>query len=148
TDVDGLSLKQLPILLNLQGSSTVTTTNNRLDLTVNQVATFLTFGLTDKVDLSIAIPILDVHERFTTSGVEYSSSSVQTFQNLSRSGSASGLGDEVLAVKGTVWKTARGGGAVGAEVRLPSGDVMNFLGSGTVGFKPFVSFSYGKRVAA
>jgi Putative MetA-pathway of phenol degradation len=147
--IDGVSLKQLPILLVLQGGAAVTTSNNRLDLTVHQFAMYFTMGLTDRVDISIAVPILDVHERFTTSGVEYllSTGATQTFHDVATSGHASGVGDTTLAIKGTVWKPSSGGLAVGTELRLPSGDAENFLGSGAVGIKPFVSLNYGKRIA-
>jgi hypothetical protein len=147
--IDGISLKDLPIFLQLQGGGAVTTSNNRLDLTVNQFAMYLTVGLADRVDFSVAVPVLDVHERFTSSGVEYllSSATVQAFQDIVKSGHASGIGDTVLAIKGTVWKPFRGGLAVGSELRLPSGDETNFLGSGAVGIKPFVSLTYGKRVS-
>jgi hypothetical protein len=148
-EIDGLSLKQLPILLVLQGGAAVTTSNNRLDLTVNQFTMYLTVGLTNNVDFSVAVPVLDVHERITTSGVQYlvSSASVQSFQNQVKSGHATGVGDAVLAIKRTVWKPFSGGLAVGAELRLPSGDETNFLGSGAIGFKPFVSLTYGKRLS-
>lgn len=145
-NIDGLSMKQLPILLVLQGGTAVTQTNNRLDLVAHQIGVYLTYGLTSRVDISIAMPILDVQERFTSSGVEYAPG-VQTFQNLSKSGSATGIGDQVLAVKGTLWKPKQGGLALGSELRLPTGDAMNFLGSGTVGFKPFVSMTYGGRIS-
>jgi hypothetical protein len=148
-EIDGLSFKLLPIFLVLQDGTAVTTSNNRLDLTVNQFAMYLTVGLTNNTDLSVAVPILDVHERFTTSGVQYlvSSGSVQSFQNQVKSGHATGVGDAVLAIKRTVWKPTSGGLAVGAELRLPSGDAANFLGSGAIGFKPFASLTYGKRVS-
>ena len=148
-DIDGLSLTQLPVVLQNSSPPAVTATNNRLDLTANQIALYLTYGLTSRVDVSIAIPILDVHEQFVSSGVEYilSPASVVTFNNLSHSGSASGIGDQVLAVKGTLWKPKQGGLALGTELRLPTGDAMNFLGSGTVGFKPFVSMTLGRRVS-
>ena len=148
-DIDNLSLKQLPIVLNLQNGAAVTVTNNRLDLSASQFGLYFTYGLTDKVDVSIAIPILDIHERFITSGTEYSLSpaSVLSFQNQIKSGQASGIGDEVLAAKGTIWKPSKGAVAVGAELRLPTGDALNFLGSGTVGFKPYISATYGKRLS-
>src|SRR5262249_32137448 len=145
---DGIGLKQLPILLNLQGGSVVTASNNRLDLTAHQFGLYLTFGISNRIDVSFAMPILNVHEQFTSSGVEYSpTGATQSFQNQVKSGSASGIGDEVIAVKGTVWKPFQGGVAIGAELRLPTGDASNFLGSGTIGFKPFVSVTYGKRIS-
>jgi hypothetical protein len=148
-EIDGLSLQQLPIVLLLQNGAALTTSNNRLDLTVNQFALYLTMGLTDRVDISLAVPVLDVHERFTTSGVEYllATGAIQKFQNVVTAGHASGVGDTTLAIKGTVWKPFTGGLAVGMELRLPSGDATNFLGSGAVGIKPFLSLTYGKRVS-
>ena len=59
-NIDGLSMKQLPILLVLQGGTAVTQTNNRLDLVAHQIGVYLTYGLTSRVDISIAMPILDV----------------------------------------------------------------------------------------
>ena len=95
------------------------------------------------------MPVLDVHERFTTTGFEYPPSGPPTFIPPTTNGTkgANGIGDQVLAIKGTLWKPKQGGVAIGAEIRLPTGDAMNFLGSGTVGFKPFVSLTYGSRVS-
>ena len=39
------------------------------------------------------------------------------------------------------------GFASGLDVRFPSGDALNFLGSGSYGVKPFVVFSYKARVS-
>ena len=45
-------------------------------------------------------------------------------------GSASGLGDIMVRLKHTLRKRASSGVAVGIDVRLPTGDEMNLLGSG------------------
>ena len=37
--------------------------------------------------------------------------------------------------------------AVGLDLRLPTGDAYNFLGSGTWGIRPFVIYSYSARVS-
>jgi hypothetical protein len=67
-----------------------------------------------------------------------------SFANLS---SATGIGDVVLRGKGVVWSGERAAVSVGADLRLPTGDEQNFLGSGTVGFTPFAVFSYAARVS-
>jgi hypothetical protein len=67
--------------------------------------------------------------------------------SFSDSGSATGIGDVVLRGKYTVYQGERAGFAVGMDVRLPSGDETNFLGSGAVGAKPFGVFSYKARVS-
>jgi hypothetical protein len=67
--------------------------------------------------------------------------------SFSDAGSATGIGDVVLRGKYTVYQGERAGFAVGMDVRLPSGDETNFLGSGAVGVKPFGVFSYKARVS-
>jgi len=67
--------------------------------------------------------------------------------SFSDSGSATGIGDVVLRGKYTVYQGERAGFAVGMDVRLPSGDETNLLGSGAVGVKPFGVFSYKARVS-
>jgi len=61
--------------------------------------------------------------------------------------SASGIGDLTVRLKGTIWRGERAGFAAGLDVRFPTGDSLNFLGSGTYGVKPFVIASYRARVA-
>jgi hypothetical protein len=61
--------------------------------------------------------------------------------------SASGIGDITLRLKGTIWRGERAGFAAGVDVRLPTGDSLNFLGSGAFGVKPFAIVSYRARVA-
>jgi hypothetical protein len=65
----------------------------------------------------------------------------------SDSGSAVGIGDVVLRGKYTVHQWERAGLALGVDVRLPSGDETNFLGSGALGVKPFGVFSYRARIS-
>jgi hypothetical protein len=63
------------------------------------------------------------------------------------SGTAVGIGDVVLRGKYTVHQWERAGFAVGVDVRLPTGDDTNFLGSGAAGVKPFGVFSYKARIS-
>ncbi len=65
----------------------------------------------------------------------------------SDSGTATGIGDVVLRGKYTVHQWERAAFAVGVDVRLPTGDATNFLGSGATGVKPFGVFSYKARVS-
>jgi hypothetical protein len=65
----------------------------------------------------------------------------------SNSNRATGIGDIVLRAKGVVWRGERAAVAVAADLRLPTGDEQNFLGSGTFGFTPFAVFSYAARVS-
>jgi len=47
-----------------------------------------------------------------------------------------------LRFKGTAWKGERAALALGADIRIPTGDQFNFLGAGAAGVKPFVVWSY------
>jgi hypothetical protein len=147
--IDGVSLNNLPIFLPLASGTAVTATSNRLDLKANQYTIYFTFGLTPHADISIAVPFLSVSEQFTTSGLEYNltkpTAPVTPFGPNSSSGTATGIGDIILAAKYWLWRPKHGGLTVGAEFRVPSGDAENFLGTGTVGLRPYVTLTYGTR---
>jgi hypothetical protein len=67
--------------------------------------------------------------------------------SFSDSGSASGIGDVVFRGKYEVYKGEHAGVALGVDVRTPTGDEKNYLGSGAAGVKPFGVFSYSARVS-
>jgi hypothetical protein len=138
----------------------IITTQNVIDVQVGQFTTFFTFGVTDRLDVSVAAPILNAQldvisdttiRRIGTSADPTFPHTFRSGQDVSRhsfssGASASGLGDVVLRVKGTVTKWERAALALGADVRLPTGDELNFLGTGAPGFKPFLvlSYNYGR----
>lgn len=64
-----------------------------------------------------------------------------------RGSSATGIGDVVFRAKFRILQAEKAGLAAGADVRAPSGDELNFLGTGTWGFRPFVVFGYAGRVS-
>jgi Putative MetA-pathway of phenol degradation len=65
----------------------------------------------------------------------------------SDSRSVTGIGDVILRAKYEFYEGERLGIAGGLDARLPTGDEENFLGSGALGLKPFVVFSYRARVS-
>jgi len=148
--IDGTDLGNVPIVFTFPTSTDViyTATANHINTTVNQYAAYATFGLTNRVDVSIAVPFQRVSMGVSSTGTEYSttSSAQASFQEYIP-GVASGIGDVVLAAKGTVWSDERSGVALGAELRLPSGDALNFLGSGAVGVKPYIAWSRKGRIS-
>jgi hypothetical protein len=149
---------------------------NRIDLRMNQYTTFVTFGLTRRLDLSVAVPVLDVRMAASVNAtmVENSDPSAgadgqsrdyntqfsgpqcapngqfgrcgfhATFSNAKK---ASGLGDLTVRVKANIRRWERAGLAAGVDVRIPTGNEMNFLGAGAVGIKPFAVWSYGGRLS-
>ncbi len=132
------------------------TTNTFLDTKIDQATVFFTYGLTDRIDVSVALPFVNANlavqslatiQRIgtgTDTTIHYfldangNSTDHKTFTN---SGSASGLGDVLVRLKGTALKTKPAWFALGLDVRLPTGDAYNFLGSGAVGLKPFIAIS-------
>jgi hypothetical protein len=54
---------------------------------------------------------------------------------------ASGVGDVILRFKDNIYRGERLNLALLTDLRLPSGDAMNLLGSGAIGWKPFVALS-------
>ena len=138
----------------------VVTSNANMDLNVGQFTVAGTYGLTTSVDLSIAVPIvslklgltsMDTIQRIGTKGttdemgvpVHFfgSPSNPQSQQTFSRSQSVSGVGDVILRIKGTAKRWGHTALAFGTDVRLPTGDEYNLLGSGAVGVKPLIILS-------
>jgi hypothetical protein len=136
---------------------TLVTTNN-IDLRVNQYTTFVSFGLTSRLDVSVAIPIVNVRMAVTSNASIHNNGLDDGFQFVAfpngpacasacfnrtffNASGASGIGDITLRAKYNIWKGEKAGLAVGTDVRLPTGDSLNYLGSGAYGIKPFGAFS-------
>jgi hypothetical protein len=112
----------------------------------NTTAFFANLGVSDRWDVGIAVPISRVRLdtsvqariiRFATA----SNPDVHTFEigkpdatrTVRSSGTATGLGDVIVRTKYQVVRAATGGLAVGADLRLPTGDDADqLLGTGGV----------------
>ncbi len=138
------------------GRADVVTTMNSIDVSLDQFTAFFTYGLLDRLDVSLAVPAVRVDlavvsdatiRRIGTAATPAThffrdaSGGFGTTTRFSQSGSASGLGDLILRLKGTAFKGGHTGLALGADVRLPTGDEEDLLGSGAAGVKPFLVFS-------
>lgn len=135
------------------------TTNDSVDLKIHQLAAFLTYGVTDRLDVSAVIPILNVrfgaYSNATILNISTPSFPLHSFcatplstpcetQSFSNFKESTGIGDVVFRVKARVWGEEHTKLAAGADLRLPTGDELNFRGSGTWGVRPFVALSYSK----
>ncbi len=170
--IDGLDLQNFGTVYHHVATTSAygvdfVTSKNKINLTINQYTPFFTFGLTNRLDVSIAIPIVNVNLIIVSDATihrlalpfssktglingeahffdinDTANSIRKTFTN---SGTASGIGDVVIRVKGTVWKGESAALALAADIRTPSGDPRNLLGSGAIGFKPFAAFSFYKH---
>jgi Putative MetA-pathway of phenol degradation len=167
-----------------------------VDIRMNQFTIFGTFGLTNRIDLSVAIPYLQVGFNVNSvatinriAGTEPilipgaagktptvaccsnggpgpygpifanyfdpknpATSTVREFSNNQSTSqgdlywnpsknSAEGIGDVVLRLKANLYHNDKINFAMLTDVRLPTGDATNFIGSGTVGVKPVAALS-------
>ncbi len=166
--LEGISLSQVPSVFRHDsyelggGRTDVVRTSNAIDASIAQWTGALTYGISDRFDVSLAVPVVQTHL-----GVQSSATilrlgtgpnklvhffrdpdapgglgSERTFET---EGSASGLGDLIVRVKGGVLRQASQGLAAGIDVRLPTGDERNLLGSGAAGLRPFLAYSASYR---
>ncbi len=121
----------------------------RLDLNVNLLVStfFATYGVSDRVDLSVAVPL--VHSslsgrsvgQFLPFGIPTShffagdSSHPVLTANAATFGSATGIGDIAFRVKATLLNAEPLRLAVMADTRVPTGSEEDLTGSGHFGFR-------------
>jgi hypothetical protein len=112
-----------------------------LDLTSSTFSAFVNYGITDRLDVGLVVPFVSIDMtasvqatvlRLATSDNPAihqfeGGASQQTFSESSR---AQGLGDILLRGKFRFLDTAGGGLAAGVDVRLPTGDSEQLLGTG------------------
>jgi hypothetical protein len=180
TKYNGTSLNALNVLYTggnsanvvLNGSAVTTvpaTFSIGMDVRLSQDITFLTYGVTDKLDISVGLPVVHAAvaartydgEIYAGNGFATNNSAcwcANTFSPgypsliLPQIGVSSlgktGFGDLLVRAKGTVLKRKQAIVAVGGDVRFPTGDAQNYLGVGTTTVKPFAAVSlYSKPLA-
>jgi hypothetical protein len=92
-----------------------------------RMMTFLgQYGVTDRLDISAALPYVTMQ----LSGDRVDVYRGSTFVQATAVASASGIGDAVVRAKYNVLSWGASGLSAGAEVRLPTGDDENLLGTG------------------
>jgi hypothetical protein len=174
--IEGLDLGSIPALFTHDsyelggGRRDVVTTSNAIMANVDQAVGFFSYGITDRLDVSLAVPIVRVDMSVTSdatiqrigtatspathyyddgtaacslANISFASPTQCTTRRYVSAGNASGLGDVILRLKGTALRGDKVGLALGVDVRLPTGDEENFLGLGTTGVKPFMALSFG-----
>jgi hypothetical protein len=204
--LDGVNLHNIPAVLPAVQSTVPAgdpylaaqfiSTQNSLDIKINQFTFNATYGLTNRIDVSVAIPFVQVGfnvnsvatinrivgtepilipsgtaGQFVVSccsnggpgpyGPVYANyfnpanpagSTIREFSNNQSTSqgdlywnpsknSAQGLGDITFRLKANVYRNETVSLALMTDVRAPTGDAANFLGSGTVGVKPVAALS-------
>jgi hypothetical protein len=162
--LDGLSLSDVPAVFTHDsaelggGRADVVATTNTIEATVSQLAGALTYGVTDRIDVSLAVPIVRTRLSLLSNATIHrvgtgANTSVHYFRDEDAiggfgdtrqyfaEGSAGGVGDLVARIKATLMREGSRALAAGVDVRLPTGDERNLLGSGATGVRPFAAVS-------
>ena len=132
--------------------------NNAISFKLNQYVALLTYGATPTTDVTVIIPFNEVSLDVVASNFQayiydsvlnqYSNESYPKGTTVKTAGSASGIGDVTVSVKQMIHgaEGTRAAISVGAAARIPTGDKLNYLGSGTWGANIYGLFSYRKRI--
>lgn len=102
-----------------------------LQLTVQTMTAFASYGVTDRLDVGVVAPV---------TRVEFSGRRVNTFQGTTtlqsaQAKSATGLGDLTVNSRFRLAGSAASGVAVGADVHLPTGREEDLLGTGKTAYR-------------
>lgn len=155
--VEGVGLRQVPAVFThdnaflLGGREDVVATTNTIEASVSQATAFVTVGINDRLDVSLAVPAVSNRLKVVSDAIIQRVGTTNPLTHFFRQtdgevgvrrmftavGDASGLGDLMVRVKHTIKKGDASGIAAGVDVRIPTGDEMNLLGSGTAGVQPF-----------
>jgi hypothetical protein len=132
-----------------------------LDIKAYTASMFANYGVTDRLDVGLALPYLRIemdariHERIQKLSTGDEPFVFHIFQNgtddndIVSSASAEGFGDLVLRAKYRLRKSTEGGGlAAGLDLRLPTADETELLGSGATQAKLYlIASGSGKRLS-
>ncbi len=134
------------------------TVSNQVSFQLDQYVGIVTYGATRRTDISVVIPFNSVSLAVTTSGFKgyqynaFTNSYGQIFSpttSVSSNGSANGVGDISLIVKQMLigQEGTRAAVSAGVSARFPSGDALNYLGSGAFGGNIYGLFEYRAQFA-
>ena len=187
SQIDGLNLNRLPAVLGhaqfpIGGvkpdfEQDYIVTSDHVDVALHQTVLYGVAGLTDRLEVSLAVPIERVHLNVTSAaslvrmvaceqngtcvglgaqcgefhyfdaGTNCSNAVSSTSKTYADGNDATGIGDVTLRGKYQIVKGEKIAVSAGLDLRLPSGDAKNFLGAGTTGVSPFVALTYRGRVS-
>ena len=162
--LDGVSLSAIPAVFrhddyqSTAGRSDVISTINTVQASVRQFTGAVTYGLLERLDLSLAVPVVRTRlSLLSNATVQRVGTGTQlqvhyfrddtapaghgTAHQFFAEGRATGVGDLLVRAKGTLMREGTRALAAGVDVRMPTGDEENLLGAGAPGVRPFVAFS-------
>ncbi|HTI39282.1 MAG TPA: transporter [Vicinamibacterales bacterium] len=97
-----------------------------LRIRTNTLTVFGSYGITDRLELGAALPLVQLHIEGSRTNVYRG----QTFVQASGSADASGIADVAIRAKYAIVNTRQGAFGVATEVRLPTGNEDDLLGAG------------------
>ena len=149
--IDDLDLRgfrvEIPVELPLPPTGqlpALVTADTLVHLTFSQITAHFTYGLTPNIDVSYAMPVVTSDITVSTQPGLQQLTTRQPLVVLPRHWvalGATGLGDATARVKARVLRNEKFDLAVATDVRLPTGDELNYHGAGAYGVKPFVVLS-------
>jgi len=160
--IDGVDLTDVPTVFTHDnpvagtGRDDVITAQNEISARMSQFTTYVSYGISDRVDISVAVPLVSVdlavssvtriqrigtqnpaiHFFYHPTGDTFGDEAV-----FSKAGHSSGIGDVALRLKASLVHRPTLGVAIGVESRLPTGDEKDLLGAGAFAVKPFLVLS-------
>jgi hypothetical protein len=161
--IEGIDLGAVPAVFTHDdaqlggGRRDIVTTVNSIKTTVGQFNSFFTYGITKEFDVSVALPVISADMQLGSEATIHrigtaanpathffrdANGGFGTTKDFSSSGSASGLGDVILRLKAKAPKSGATTLAMTVDVRFPTGDARNLLGSGAWGVRPFIVLSW------
>ena len=120
-----------------------------LRLTTETVVFYGTYGLTDRLDIGVAVPLVSVDvdasirariQRLATAAnptIHQFDGDNPDERTFASAGSATGIGDIVVRAKYNFLRAGGGGLAAAVDLRTPTGDESNLLGTGGVQAKVY-----------
>ena len=164
TDIDGINLKKVPFTYEATAtnpntgailSNTFTSEFTNISFKLNQYVAVGTFGVTNRVDVSVILPIERVSigaETYDAEAYILNAENVLVLGPYSIPstyvpGTANGIGDITFNGKGVLWGGEHATVSAGFNLRTPTGDELNYLGSGAWGFNPYLTASYLWKVS-
>lgn len=146
--IDGIKLGSFPVVLFYPyGGGVYTVTQNRLEIRAGQYTAIASAGVSNRVDLTISVPFSRIAMASTVNGTEYGPGNATASFNQYLPGRAGGISDVVVGTKVQFLDRKNIRVAAGVDVRLPTGDELNFLGSGTLGLRPYIAIARHGRLS-
>ena len=165
--LDGAALNSLPVAFSYSQASPFNANDtqtfygsetNDISFKLDQYVAVVTYGATRTMDISVVVPFNSVTLAVTSTNFlayyydsasnQYINESPSAGTRVSTQGSASGIGDVTVNVKQMLIGGEGSRGAVaGAAFRFPTGDALNYLGSGGLGANIYALGEYRARVA-